>query len=117
MVGLLFREYRGEFLVFFWEFDLCHPCFSSKFCGDGGLVDRYCSEFSIQLFEFVDGWCYVFSMEVVDEVFISIGGLFPKVFLEKEVGMGRGGGRFSLYDFVCSVVVWGSVCVVWDVDR
>ena len=30
--------------------------------------------------------------------------------------MGQGGGRVSLYDFVCSIVVWGPVCVVWDVD-
>ena len=55
-------------------------------------------------------------MEVVDEVFISIGGFFPDVPLGKEVGVGRGGGCISLYDLVCSIVVWGSICVVWDVD-
>ena len=30
--------------------------------------------------------------------------------------MGWGGGRVSLYDFICLIVVWGSVCVIWDVD-
>ena len=31
--------------------------------------------------------------------------------------MGRGSGCVSLYDLICSIVVRGSVCVVWDVDR
>ena len=31
--------------------------------------------------------------------------------------MGRGGGCISLYNFVCLIVVWGSVCVIWDVDH
>ena len=31
--------------------------------------------------------------------------------------MGRGGGCISLYNFVCLIVVWGSVCVVWDIDH
>ena len=31
--------------------------------------------------------------------------------------MGWGGGCVSLYDFICSVVIWGSICVIWDVDR
>ena len=31
--------------------------------------------------------------------------------------MGQGSGCVSLYDFVRSILVWGSVCVVWDVDR
>ena len=55
-------------------------------------------------------------MEVVDEVFISIGGFFPDVFLGEEVGVGWGGGCVSLYNFVCLIVVWGSVGVIWDVD-
>ena len=87
--------FRSELLVFLWEFDLCHSCFSSELCGDGGFVDQYCSEFSIQLFEFVDGWCYVFPMEIVDEVFISVGGFFPDVLFWEEVGVGRGGGCIS----------------------
>ena len=56
-------------------------------------------------------------MEVVDEVFIRVDGLFPDVFFGKEVGVGRGGGCVFLYYFVCPVVVWGSVCVVRDIDR
>ena len=56
-------------------------------------------------------------MKVVDEVFIGVEGFFPNIFFGKEVGVGWGGGCVSLYDFVGSVVVWGSVCVVWDVDR
>ena len=115
-MGFLFREYRGEFFISFWEFDLCHSCFSSKFSGNGGSADLYCSEISIQLFEFVDGWCCVFSLEVVDEVFISVDGFFSDVLLGKEVGMGWGGGHVSLYYFVLLIVVQGPVCVVWDVD-
>ena len=116
-MGFFLRQYRGEFLIFFWEFDLCHSCFPGKFCGDGGFVNRYCGEFSTQLLEFVGGWCYAFSLEVVDEVFIGIGGFFPDVFFRKEVGVGWGCGRVSLHDLVCSIVVQGSVCVVWDVDH
>ena len=56
-------------------------------------------------------------MEVVDEVFIGVHGFFSNILLRKEVSMGRGSGCVSLYDFVGSVVVWGPVCVVWDVDR
>ena len=56
-------------------------------------------------------------MEVVDEVFISVDGFFSDVLLGEEVGVGWGGGCVSLYDFVRSVVVWGSIRVVWDVDR
>ena len=56
-------------------------------------------------------------MEVVDEVFISVDGFFSNVLLGEEVRVGWGGGCVSLYDFVCSVVVWGSICVVWDVDH
>ena len=55
-------------------------------------------------------------MEIVDEVFIGVGGFFSNVFLGKEVSMGWGGGCVSLYDFVGSIVVQGSVCVIWDVD-
>ena len=55
-------------------------------------------------------------MEVVDEVFIGVDGLFPDVLLREEVGVGRGGGRVSLCNFIGSVVVWGSICVVWDVN-
>ena len=115
-MGFFFREHRGEFLISFWEFDLRHSCLSSEFCGNGGFVDQYCSEFSIQLFEFVDGWHYVFSMEIVDEVFISVGGFFPDILFWEEVGMGQGGGCISLYDFVCLIVVWGPVCVIWNID-
>ena len=116
-MGFFLGEYRGKFLVSLWEFDLGHSCFPSEFCGNGGFVNRYCREFSIQRFEFVDGWCYVFSMEVVDGIFINVGGFFPDIFFGKEVGVGRGGGCIPLYYFICSIVVWGSVCVVWDVDR
>ena len=56
-------------------------------------------------------------MEVVDEVFIRVHGFFSNILLRKEVSMGRGGGCVPLYDFVGSVVVWGSVRVIWDVDR
>ena len=77
----------------------------------------YCSEFSIQLPEFVDGWCYVSSLEVVDEIFIGIDGFFSDVLLVEEVGMGWSSGCVSLYNFILSIVVWGPVCVVWDVDR
>ena len=55
-------------------------------------------------------------MEIVDEVFVSVGGFFPNILLWEEVGVGWGCGCVSLYNFVCSVVIWGSVCVVWDVD-
>ena len=55
-------------------------------------------------------------MEVVDEVFICIDGFFSDVLLWKEVGMGWGSGRVSLYNFVLPIVVRGFVCVVWDVD-
>ena len=56
-------------------------------------------------------------MEVIDEVFVGVEGFFPSIFFGEKVGMGRGGGCVSLYDFVRSVVVRGSVCVIWDVDR
>ena len=56
-------------------------------------------------------------MEVIDKVFVGVEGFFPNVFLGEEVGMGQGSGCVSLYDFVRSILVWGSVCVVWDVDR
>ena len=115
-MGFLFGEYGGEFLITFWEFDLCHSCFSSKFSGNGGLADLYCSEVSIQHFEFVDGQCCVFSVEVIDEVFIGIGGFFPDILLWEEVGMGWGCGHISLYNLIFLIVVWGSACVVWDVD-
>ena len=55
-------------------------------------------------------------MEVVDEVFIGVGGFFSDVFLGEEIGMGWGSGCVSWYDFVCSIVVRGFVCVIWDVD-
>ena len=55
-------------------------------------------------------------MEVVDEVFVGVDGLFPDIFFGKEVGVGRGGGCIPLYYFVCSIVVWGFVCVVRDID-
>ena len=48
-------------------------------------------------------------MEVVDEVFVGVEGFFSDILLREEVGMGRGSGCVSLYDFVCSVVVRGSV--------
>ena len=115
MVGFFLGEYRGEFLVSFWEFDLCHSCFPGKFRGNGGFVNRYCGEFPIQFLEFVDGWCYAFSLEIVNGVFIGVGGFFPDVLLGMVVGVGWGGGHVSLYNFICSIVVWGSVCVVWDV--
>ena len=116
-MGFLFGEYRGEFLVSFWEFDLRHSSLSGEFCGDGGFVYRYCSEFSIQLLEFVNGWCYVLSVKVVDEVFVGVERFLPDVLLQEEVGMGRSCGCVSLYDFICSVVIRGSVCVIWDIDR
>ena len=116
-MGFFFREYGGEFLISFWEFDFCHTCFPSKFSGNGGFADLYCGEFSIQLLKFVDGWCCVFSLEVVDEVFVSVDGFFSDILLWEEVGMGWGSGCVSLYDLICSVVVWGSVHVVWDVDH
>ena len=100
----------------FWEFDLGHSSLSSKFHGDVGFADVYCSEFSVQLSVFVDDWGNVFSLEVVDEVFIGIGGFFSNVFLGEEVGMGWGSGCFSLYNLICSVVIWSSVCVVLDID-
>ena len=56
-------------------------------------------------------------MEVVDEVFISVDGFFHNVLLGKEVGVGQGSGHVSLYNLICSIVVWGSVCVIWDVDH
>ena len=117
MVGFFFGEYRGEFLISFWEFDFRHTCFPSKFSDNGGFADLYCGEFPIQFLKFVDGWCYVFSLEVVDEVFISVGGFFSDVLLGEEVGMGRGSGCVSLYNLILSIVVWGSVHVVWDVDH
>ena len=80
-MGFLRGEYRGEFLVSFWEFDLRHSSFSGKFCGDGSFADLYCCEFSTQLLEPVDGWCNVFSVEVVDEVFISIDRFLSDVLL------------------------------------
>ena len=55
-------------------------------------------------------------MEVVDEVFVGVDGSFPNILLGNEVGMGWGSGRISLYDPISSIVVWGSVCVIWDVD-
>ena len=55
-------------------------------------------------------------MEVVDEVFVRVEGFFSDILLWEEVGVGWGCVCVSLYDFVCSVVVRGSVCVVWDVD-
>ena len=56
-------------------------------------------------------------MEVVDEVFVGVEGFFSDILLWEEVGMGRGCVCVALYNFVCSVVVQGSVCVIWDVDR
>ena len=56
-------------------------------------------------------------MEVIDEVFIRVEGFFPSIFFGEKVGVGQGCGCISLYNFVRSVVVWGSVCVIWDVDR
>ena len=55
-------------------------------------------------------------MEVVDEVFVGVEGFLSYIFLREEVGVGGGCGCASLYNFVCLVVVWGSVCVIWDVD-
>ena len=55
-------------------------------------------------------------MEVIDEVFVGVEGFFPNIFLWEEVGVGRGCSCVSLYDFVCSVVVRGSVRVIWNVD-
>ena len=56
-------------------------------------------------------------MEVVDEGFVRVQGFFPDVFFRKEVGVGWSCGCVSLYNFIRPIVVWGSVCVVWDVDR
>ena len=56
-------------------------------------------------------------MEEVDEVFVGVERFFSNILLREEVGVGRGCGCVSLYDFVRSVVFRGSVCVVWDVDR
>ena len=56
-------------------------------------------------------------MEVVDEVFVGVEGFLPDILFREEVGVGRSRGCVSLYDFVCLVVVRGSVCVIWDVDR
>ena len=115
-MGFFLGEYGGKLLVSFWEFDLSHSCFSSQLSGYVGFADVYCSEFPIQLLEFVDGGGYVFSLEVVDEVFIGIDGFVSDVLLGEEVGMGWGCGCASLYDLICPIVVWGSVCVVWDID-
>ena len=104
-MGFFFRKYRGEFFISFWEFDFQHPCFPSKSSSNGGFVDLYCSEFSIQLLEFVDGWCYVFSLEVVDKVFIGIDGFFCNVLLGEEVGMGWGSSCISLYNLGFLIVV------------
>ena len=60
--------------------------------------------------------CYVFSLEVVDEVFIGVDGFFSDILLGEEVGMGWGSGHVSLYYFVFSVVIRGFVCVVRDID-
>ena len=56
-------------------------------------------------------------MEVVDEVFVGVEGFLPDVLLREEVGVGWGCGCVPLYDFVCSIVFRGSICVIWDVDR
>ena len=56
-------------------------------------------------------------MEVVDEVFVGVEGFLPDILFREEVGVGWSCGCVSLYDFVCSVVVRGSVCVIWDVDH
>ena len=56
----------------------------------------------------------VFSL---DEIFIGIDGFFSDVLLGEEVGVGWGSGCVSLYNLVFSIVVWGSVHVVWDVDH
>ena len=56
-------------------------------------------------------------MEVVDEVFVRVEGFFSDILLWEELSVGRGSSCVSLYDFVSSIVVQGSVCVVWDVDR
>ena len=84
-MSFFFGEYGGEFLILFWEFDFCHACVSSKLCGNGGFVDSYCGELPIQLLEFVDGWCYVFFLEVVDEIFISVNGIFPDILLQRRL--------------------------------
>ena len=55
-------------------------------------------------------------MKIVDEIFIGIDGFFPDILFWEEVGMGQGGGCISLYNFICSIVIQGSVCVVWDID-
>ena len=55
-------------------------------------------------------------MEVVDEIFIGIDGFLSNIFPGEEVSVCWGGGCVSLYDFICLVVVRGSVCVIWDVD-
>ena len=56
-------------------------------------------------------------MKVIDEVFVGVERFLPDVLLWEEVGVGRSCGCVSLYDFVCSVVVRGPVCVIWDVDH
>ena len=56
-------------------------------------------------------------MKVVDEVFVGVERFLPDVLLWEEVGVGWSCGCVSLYDFVCSVVVWSPVRVVWDIDR
>ena len=56
-------------------------------------------------------------MKVVDEVFVRVERFLPDVFLREEVGVGRSCGCVSLYDFICSVVVRGSVCMIWDIDH
>ena len=68
------------------------------------------------LSEFVGDWVYTFSLEVVDEIFISINGFLPNILLGEEIGMGWSSGCFSLGDLVPSVVSRGSVSVIWDID-
>ena len=74
------------------------------------------SKFSFNFLEFVDGQGYALSLEEADKVLVRVDRFFPNEFFGEKVGMGWGSGHFSLHNFVLSVVVRGSVHVVWNID-
>ena len=98
-----------------WRIDNCTH-FLSKFCGDGGLAHLDHHEFSVNFPELVDNQGDAFSLEKVDNVFVRIGGFLPDKLSGEEVGMGQSSGCSSLYNLILSIVVGGSICVVWDIN-